>query len=806
MAGGAGARGDYRTMPGRESRVARIIRDARATLNDPSRPETPRDELRGFYQKGLSSRQGTPVSLQPLVRGWRAEHTAAGAAAAAEQQQGDGTDRDGTPAVSKAAAARASAGQRFAEGPERGAAAAAGQLPFPSGDAEEDPLWQEVRNLYPRLEPDPSGSTAGLREVIGRVADCILQLANAAARGALARDSRARALLGRLQRLEDVSDPVVLLRYSRIVLACSPGGPFLVGTMSVLYRLSKQGGNDTLFRQERLLDPLVRVLEDGDGSVGLDALTLAAGALKNISDSAENQRVLATSCGAVGALAQLCQAQIAALAAQEAGAAPRQRVDLLIQATSTLRNLSQGHGALFAKLGAIDALYPAVFSSLRGYRDVVLNAARIISKLSQQEECRACMNREPANLAHLVEALGVYQDQRTIVVRIAFALGNLVQTNEVNRQWIGVRLPGCLDAVLAVFQRHCTNDIAIGDKLQAAQGSEWPPELDDDGAGSNSPGSKKGRPVQLSSELVCPDGTTSPGSEAEKAQKTLKRLRKEQRDSDDSLVKLVRVVANLAICPEVGPRIAADAGTVDGVIGLLQRKAVTESEELVLNAVCCATNLSFYIPGPGDPSNIVAERQQDVGEAIAMLLMHDHVDAVVESARAFGNFSRSREMRQWMVEHRVDEACAILVDHSDRRVVYAVCGVLLNFSADPDHWQIFERHELLEKLAELAGIVELSDLELLALVYKLYYNLADKGIFAGAEAARIGSEASKLLAEAEAQQGAAPSVAFEEFRGVCSNVVLLLGKCAAEEHSPGRGGCGRGWSEFEQLPAPEDGG
>ena len=61
----------------------------------------------------------------------------------------------------------------------------------------------------------------------------------------------------------------------------------------------------------------------------------------------------------------------------------------------------------------------------------------------------------------------------------------------------------------------------------------------------------------------------------------------------------------------------------------------------------------------------------------------------VPALQAFGNFSRTHGTRTWMIEKRIDEAMVILLDHSEVTVVTAVAGVLMNFSADPDHMQLF---------------------------------------------------------------------------------------------------------------------
>lgn len=61
-------------------------------------------------------------------------------------------------------------------------------------------------------------------------------------------------------------------------------------------------------------------------------------------------------------------------------------------------------------------------------------------------------------------------------------------------------------------------------------------------------------------------------------------------------VKLLRLLANLAIHPAVGPALAKEGRVADCLLALLEGHAWGEggAEELVLNAVCTLTNLSFY--------------------------------------------------------------------------------------------------------------------------------------------------------------------------------------------------------------------
>ena len=84
-------------------------------------------------------------------------------------------------------------------------------------------------------------------------------------------------------------------------------------------------------------------------------------------------------------------------------------------------------------------------------------------------------------------------------------------------------------------------------------------------------------------------------------------------------------------------------------------------EELVLNLVSAITNISFYAAGAPDadsvtpfsasvelssfqPTNILHMHRLRITRLLAPLLVHHNEEAIVESARAFGNFSRNQEV------------------------------------------------------------------------------------------------------------------------------------------------------------------
>ena len=684
----------------RESRVQRIIKDARATLMNPTRPETPADMERMFYGKGMS-RQNTPLTLQPLdYSSWDTSRNASG-----------------TPQVSEAAAKAKQSKELFSEA-ERKPTHATNILSLD----DDDPNWKSLLSIITLINNEHSFETLQVSlSKMNQLVDHLL------ATNSLLNDSRLEPLLHHLQsNIDNCRDTVVILRHCRIRLKC---GQYDLDTLSQLYHCSKIEENDILFKQEQIVEPILSVLEN---CREIEVTTLAAGIVKNISINTENQTSLAT-LGAIRILTATCKVQIAGAIKKDEKL--RSHIDLLIQATASLRNLSTtgNHGQLFTKLGTISVLHPTIFKQLYEYEEVVLNTCRILSKLSHSDDCKLILNRDPSNLSSLVHICMHYKNSQSICVRVLYTLGNLLQNTEANREYIGTADGGeLLREIKELFVYYYNLDANLP---QNSNGE------------SNSKASDPKKPALLTDAVVSKTVAV---------------------ESDERLVKIMRIIANLSISHEVGPVLAADQEIVDAIIGLVTRKTVENSEELILNTVCCITNLSFY---DCTEHNLILDNQVKIGDAIAMLLMHDHVDAVVEVARTFGNFSRSEEMRIWMMQCRVDEACAILVDHGDRRIVLAVCGVLLNYSADINHVQLFAQYDLLSNLFEVHQVVEPTDLELLTVLHKLYFNLADKGFLTNV-AGEVRIQVIEFLSASQTLPPSDPNL--DEFTQVTTNLTELL--------------------------------
>lgn len=158
----------------------------------------------------------------------------------------------------------------------------------------------------------------------------------------------------------------------------------------------------------------------------------------------------------------------------------------------------------------------------------------------------------------------------------------------------------------------------------------------------------------------------------------------------------------------MGIALASREALATSLLAIFESHEYTDgAEELLLNACCALTNLSFYNtpdnkvgamgggPEGGQSSKVLGPHTQGGRESgsehdlrlpcflaqllalmparllrhVTPLLLCDNEEAVVEAARAFGNFSRAAEARQYLITARVLEALVLLLDHSSAEVL-----------------------------------------------------------------------------------------------------------------------------------------
>jgi hypothetical protein len=117
---------------------------------------------------------------------------------------------------------------------------------------------------------------------------------------------------------------------------------------------------------------------------------------------------------------------------------------------------------------------------------------------------------------------------------------------------------------------------------------------------------------------------------------------------------------------------------------------------------------------------------------LSRCLFHENDEVVLETTRALGNLTRSRDVTRFLVNSRADEALLLLLDHRNSEIVSAATGALVNISADPIWRQCYispESHQQVEKpnpFDACLGVLRrsaLKDLRLSALLCQVIYNL-----------------------------------------------------------------------------------
>jgi len=196
------------------------------------------------------------------------------------------------------------------------------------------------------------------------------------------------------------------------------------------------------------------------------------------------------------------------------------------------------------------------------------------------------------------------------------------------------------------------------------------------------------------------------------------------KEMEDVLVKLVRLLANLAVDQSVGSTLACSSAAVMPLLSILCANQVEYSEELVLNVVSAITNL-LSCDGPSNLLLHPENRIQLCRHLHLMLLDSDNIEVLTECARALGNLLRYKDVKQCVVELRLDTVLVILLGHEDRELVFHVCGALINLAADVTCRScLFTTCAVAEKLAGLLKDAPSNDAALQLVVLKLLVNLS----------------------------------------------------------------------------------
>merc|ERR1711871_598523 len=659
--------------------IALTIAQARASLREPSRPYTPADALhnRSLFrgQEYGASRPTTgdcynigfrPETSAPTPRQKAAQADEYSAADRQHMYSSGGADVFDVSAAQEADVSmnnkvptpppRESKSRSKKREPKVHAAKKDENCPPPTPPVVQEPMPPEVEAALSQLEPDHSP------EQLLPACQTLIEYTDKFRDFKKQHPSHARAIQRKGFKLLELKHTQLQARLARLALHVAGNIDNIVSVTKLIFRLSKDEANDSLFIEEGLIDEVTALLEAHcTQELPVDGKIFAVGIIKN-SALSERSREHMIHAGTIGVLANMLQQQ----ESSTAGTGDR-NAQLLVQITGALRNLSGATGDLLttvqqdiAKTGIVERL-AWILESFAEHEELVLNISRMLHKLTLNVECREAIIAVPHFVGGLLRTLVPHVNNLAIVVRVCFVLGNVTASDGPSRGLIAGA--GGVDLLGGILETYDDQDAKLEDNTEA------PPD------------------------------------------------KKKARDIADVLTKVIRVIANLAIDEEVGPSIALH-GCTQRVVDILDRRRIDTSEELVLNAVSAVTNISFYDVA----NNLILQQQDRVSVRLQPLLLHENDEAVIESVRAYGNFSRSKEARNKMVETHVDEVMIMLLDHGNPEVVYSVCGVLMNMVADADHKDVLSRMDGVNRLVKVVVRSGVTDVGLSVIACRALFN------------------------------------------------------------------------------------
>jgi len=482
-----------------------------------------------------------------------------------------------------------------------------------------------------------------------------------------------RAVLGLLE----ASDAKVFFRYVNVALkllmldkaiaqvSASGIQSAFLNIMKALFKFSKIEGNDAHFIS--LLPLLFRLLKPRSTMTQADdkeALIFLIGALKNASlTSNEVQRAI-TDLGAIPSFLALC-------GKDNDHVGNTREAQVLIQVIGALRNLTSTstHAKQFLEHDGFEALTRiAVLYS--NQKELLLNIARVLSKLSLQPAIVEYIQQSDKSIVYIRQVSRILQlhgEYAAVCVRLMFFLGNITAKSERAR-------------ILFMFE---------------CDGAALMPQL-------------LNKYWKMDRQLAIPRATES--------------VQPAAAEVEDALTKIIRVIANLAMSPSVGATAAATSALVEPLLDIMGCKKIQLNEELVLNAVGCATNLLYY----DVPSNLLylPENKELLCRLFRPFLLEAYnSEAVMEAARALGNLSRHASTRLHIRDLRIDEILGILLEHDDRNIVYYTCGVLVNLASDLNCTHKLVTCGVPVKLTTLMEEISWGDTDANVCVLKVFTNL-----------------------------------------------------------------------------------
>ncbi|KAJ9581373.1 hypothetical protein L9F63_023449 [Diploptera punctata] len=468
-------------------------------------------------------------------------------------------------------------------------------------------------------------------------------------------------------------------------------GNNLSGVCKLVFKVSRNDKNDKLFLEDNILAlGSASPLEDAESCV------YGYGALKFLT---MNNTLLAKVLKLGILELMVLHMKMVNVARVEGSRIPEQTSHALFQLTGALRNVAGEEEMFphFVSTGAVVELCKAMelFSS---DLDVISNISRTLSIISTHDDCCTAIVDYENSFKLFVKLFQKYPGRQDIIVRLGYALGNLMASNDTARTKF-FNEDGAVNSMLNLL------DIYLDKDLHMLGSSEANSELTNSDAGSN-------------------------GS------------------VEDVMVKMIRILANMSINPMVGSSLACSSTSfyedhiqnidiqhrnvngsdqndkvgdkfLDVLLTVLRRKSVAESEELVHSVLSTLNNLSYY---PTNNDGVFGERQLEIAQALSSLLNMENKDCLVEATRVYGNLTRSKDTRDFLLESGAWTKILKFLEYDDPELLCTTVGILVNMMADWDKRIALKEGHGIERLIKVLSKYGEVDWQLAALICQALWN------------------------------------------------------------------------------------
>ena len=463
-------------------------------------------------------------------------------------------------------------------------------------------------------------------------------------------------LLSTIFKCASSDNVILLLKLTRLFLTLEVTGKNLEAVCKLMLKISRDKKHDELFVSEGLIELLLNLLKSPQNLEMTNSLVYLTGSIKFLSMNpfVMNEMIKYDILQSISFVLQYTLSEFTT-----DDVLNKESCHMLIQVTSALVNIANVDG-LKEKFSTYSVLQLIIdlTETRHGDSDYVLNVARLLSKLTMDENVCHEISNTKHNYTILLNALRYNYRKPNITVRICYAFGNIANY--------------CLDL---------RGNLAFkynGIKLMLEIADYYVKCLEE-------PGNSK--------------------------------------DNEDVLVKVIRIVANLSIDEKCGVAFANDENCnkmLCHIIDLNEDKHL--SDELLISCATTLNNLSYY----AEDSSILIKNEEHFVLAMVDMLLSENINCVIEAMRVLGNFTRSKLVRNILMNEEVFDVIINLLDSNNTDVIFSTCGILINIMIDEDNRVQFKKFGGITKLINILKEFAETDWYLGGLICQILWNYSEK--------------------------------------------------------------------------------